>query len=147
MFDHYDKTDSIKHGERVRRGGNNNPRHIVKGSGNVPNYRRFLQNLENKAALCNFVSNYLTEKASRLLPEGKSLIVAGGISDGEKAIVINSTGIKKSQELASTHEEADTRIILHTISLAKNPSRVIVQCDDTDVMVLLLYIHVQWTHW
>ena len=112
MFDHYDKTDSIKHSEWVRRGGNNNPHHIVKCSGNVPNYRRFLQNLENKAAPCHFVSNYLTEKGSILLHEGKSLIVAGGLPKGKKVIVINSTGIKESQELASTHEEADTRIII-----------------------------------
>ena len=126
MFDRCDKTDSIKHGQRVRRGGNNNPRHIVNSSGTVPLYTRLLQNLESKVAVGSFVSNYLTEKASRSLPAGKSLIVARGFPDGEKIIVINSTGIKESQELASIHEEVDARIILHIISLGKDHPTVIV---------------------
>ena len=32
-----------------------------------------------------------------------------------------------------------TRILLHTIDLATTHSRVIVSCDDTDVLVLLIY--------
>ena len=39
----------------------------------------------------------------------------------------------------STHEEADTRILLHAIDLATTHSRVVVRCDDNDVLVLLIY--------
>lgn len=38
----------------------------------------------------------------------------------------------------STHEEADTRMILHAIHVSYFP-RTIIRCDDTDVLVLLLY--------
>ena len=41
--------------------------------------------------------------------------------------------------LFSTQEEADTRLVLHVIELATTHIRVIVRCDDTDVLVLLLY--------
>ena len=41
--------------------------------------------------------------------------------------------------LSSNQEEADTRLILHAIDLAKTHQRIIIRCDDTDVLVLLLY--------
>ena len=46
-------------------------------------------------------------------------------------------------DLASTHEEADILITQHAIHLAKEDpqSRVRVVCDDTDVLVLLVYYY------
>ena len=41
--------------------------------------------------------------------------------------------------LSSYQEKADTRLILHAIDLAKTHQRIIIRCDDTDVLVLLLY--------
>ena len=43
----------------------------------------------------------------------------------------------------STHEEADTRILLHTIDLATTHSRLIVRCDGTDRLVFLIYTTVE----
>lgn len=42
-------------------------------------------------------------------------------------------------ELSCDHEEADTRIVLHAIHLSKTHCKIIIRCDDTDVLVLLLY--------
>ncbi len=43
--------------------------------------------------------------------------------------------------LFSTQEEADTRLVLHVIGLATTHTRVIVSCDDTGVLMLLLYYY------
>ena len=133
LFDCFDKPESIKRSEWEIRGGNTQAQHIVKGSG------KFLQNLENKAALGQFGTTYRTEKVQDYLPKGKSVVVAGGLSDGKKVVVINNLGTTEDKELASTNEEADTKIILHAITIAKKHSRLIIKCDDTDVMVLLTY--------
>jgi len=42
------------------------------------------------------------------------------------------------EELNSTQEEADTRLLLHGIVLSRDHFRIIVRCDDTDVLALLL---------
>ena len=42
------------------------------------------------------------------------------------------------EELYSTQEEADTRLLLHAIHASQNHSRVIIRCDYTDVMILLI---------
>ena len=36
------------------------------------------------------------------------------------------------------HEEVDTRIVLHAIDQSLSHSRIVVRCDDTDVLVILL---------
>jgi len=39
----------------------------------------------------------------------------------------------------SNQDEADTQIILHDCCLSKNYDRIVIQTDDTDVLVLLVY--------
>lgn len=41
--------------------------------------------------------------------------------------------------LYSTQEEADTRLVLHAIMLSRDHPRIIIRCDDTDTLVLLVY--------
>lgn len=43
--------------------------------------------------------------------------------------------------LHSNQEEADTRIVLHAVSLSNEHSRIIIRVDDTDVLVILLYTY------
>lgn len=49
--------------------------------------------------------------------------------------------IKSTEDpgLLCFHEEADTLIISHATTLGKSHKRIIVQCDDVDVLVPLLY--------
>ena len=60
-------------------------------------------------------------------------MMAGGFTNGQLVKVVEHTGVRERPELFSTHEEADT------IDLATTHSRIIVRCDDTDVLVLLIY--------
>ncbi len=81
------------------------------------------------------MSKCLLIKAEYLQGE-QELVVARGLDRDEK--VVSSSG-RNIQHLYSTHEEADTRIVLHSLD-AKNESYycVVVQSRDTDVLVLML---------
>lgn len=142
VFDRYDSEVSIKQLERDRRaGGEKTPTYVVSGKRRVPNYRKFLKNASNKSALVEFicVHVYLTQTAPLILKEQQSITLAGGFEDGQVVKVLDHTGVHLKPELFSTQEEADTRILLHAIHLARAHSRIIVRCDDTDVLVLLIY--------
>ena len=139
VFDRYQEA-SIKAAERQRRGATDNvPTHQIIGNRNVPNYRQFLKGTGNKVDLVQFVSEYIMENSKATVPHGKSIVIAGGFQNGEEVRSISSVGLDNVEDLYSTHEEADTRMILHAISLSSLYQRIIVRCDDTDVLVLLLH--------
>ena len=98
-----------------------------------------MKNATNKPALAEFICVYLTDTAPPILKEHQWLMLAGGFTIGQLVKVVEHTGVRERPELFSTHDEADTRILLHTIDLATTHSRMIVRCDDTDVLVLLIY--------
>ena len=58
--------------------------------------------------------------------------------------VVEHTGVRVQPEIFSAHEEADTRILLHTIDLATTHSRLIVRYDDTDILVFYNNIILPW---
>ena len=62
---------------------------------------------------------------------------------GQLVKVVEHTGVREQPEMFSAHEEADTRILLHTIDLATTHSRLILRCDDTDRLVFLIYYHME----
>ena len=47
--------------------------------------------------------------------------------------------VSSIERLYSNQEEADTGMILHASSLSRDHEKIIVQCDDTDIVVLLVY--------
>ena len=140
VFDQYDCEISIKQLERDRRTGRETtPTYVISGRRRVPNYRTFMKNATQKSALAEFICAHLTDTAPQLLKEHQWLMLAGGFTNGQLSKVVEHTGVRERPELFTTHEEADTRILLHTIDLAMTHSRIIVRCDDTDVSVLLIY--------
>jgi hypothetical protein len=104
----------------------------------VPNYRQFLKNSGNKASLANFICQHVCENVGDKLPTGTSIVLAGGFSEGEVVKHVTETGVSPLDNLFSLQEEADTRILLHAVYLSDH-SRIIIRCDDTDVLVLLIY--------
>ena len=97
-----------------------------------------MKNATNKSPLAEFICVYLTDTAPQILKEHQWIMLAGGFNNGQLVKVVEHTGVRERPELFSTHEEADTRILLHTIDLATTHSRIIVRCDDTDLLVLLI---------
>ena len=123
VFDRYDCEISIKQLERDRRTGRETtPTYVISGRHRVPNYRKVMKNATNKSALAEFVCVYLTDSAPQILKEHQWLMLAGGFTNGLLVKVVEHT-----------------RILLHTIDLATTHSMIIVRCDDTDVLVLLIY--------
>ena len=66
-------------------------------------------------------------------------MLTGGFNNGQLVKVVEHTGVREQPEMFSAHEEADTRVLLHTIDLATTHSRLIVRCDDTGRLVVLIY--------
>ncbi|MGH0162910.1 UNVERIFIED_CONTAM: hypothetical protein FKN15_043835 [Acipenser sinensis] len=130
--------------EHERRGaGETTPSHQIFGARIVPNYKLFLKGSANKATLAEFVSKYLASQAPAHLPEAKSIVIAGGFADGKRVMHLTYSGGAALENMFSTQEEADTRMVLHAISLSKDHYRVIVLCDDTDVLIILIYYFCQ----
>lgn len=89
-------------------------------------------------ALIHLLTRYVEDRAVETLPENKVLVIARGYPNGEVVREITHKGGKCMEDLFSTHEEADTKMILHAIHTFSF-ERTIIRCDDTDVLVLLLY--------
>ncbi|KAG1714217.1 DNA-directed RNA polymerase III subunit RPC2 [Nymphon striatum] len=139
IFDRYDVKSSIKSSERLRSDANNVAQtHLIQGGRQVPNYRQFLKSGCNKSSLAKFISQHIVVNHEQL-PKERSIILAGGFSDGNLVKEVYEFGVSTIDLLQSTQEEADTRIIFLAISLSRDHSWVIVRCDDTDVLVLLIY--------
>ena len=96
-------------------------------------------NPANKSSLASFVSTYLTEKGPGVLQDNEVLVLAVGFEDHQRALQIRTGLTRALTSLSSTQEEADSRILLHAISMSNQHSRLIVRADDTDVLVLLIY--------
>ena len=132
VFDRY-REESIKGGTRARRTKTPRPiRRIVEGR-DVPlpnNWTNFLSLPENKVDLAHFLSEELCAQA----PENKEIVVAGGFR--EQLEVRSSKTRTDLTQLIATHEEADTRLVLHAVHSRYNT--VVVSSRDTDVLVLLV---------
>lgn len=89
VFDRYDVKTSIKGLERQRRGGTSLAQtHHIQGNRLVPNYRQFLKAGGKKASLADFVAKYVLNHAQEQLPEGKSVVLAGGFSMRKLVMVV-----------------------------------------------------------
>ena len=92
----------------------------------------------NKADLAAFLSRALIEKVKSLSQEYE-LVVAGGF---ENILDAWSSFGRPVDGLKSTHAEADTRLILHAEDAYRHGfDRCVLQCKDTDVLVLALGFH------
>ena len=66
---------------------------------------------------------------------GKTLVVTCGNS----CYHLSSEVVQPISELESTQEEADTRMLLHSLHAARSRfASVVIVSEDTDVLVLLL---------
>ena len=84
---------------------------------------------ENKAEYANFLSTQLKLKA----PYEKEIVTSGGFMD--ELEVWSSKDTTNTSQLSSTHEEADTRMIIHAIN--SNYKYIVVISRDTDVLDIL----------
>ena len=135
VFDRY-REESIKAGTRSRRVGKKRPVRKIIDTPNatLPYVRANLISLDaNKADLARFLSKSLMAKGD-ILPDQYELVTGGGFTNATE-----SRSTKRSKTpLHANHEEADTRLILHSCEAVKEGyQRVLVHSRDTDVFLLL----------
>ena len=132
VFDRY-REETIKSPTRTRRTKAARPiRRLVEGR-DVPlpkNWTNFLSLPDNKADLAHLLSEELCSQA----PDAKEIVVAGGFRD--ELEVRSSKTTTDLTQLRATHEEADTRLVLHAVHSQFHT--VVVSSRDTDVLLLLV---------
>ena len=112
IFDWYQE-DSIKSGTRKRPTKCTRPIQRVIEDGSVPlthSWPNFLALPDNKSDLARFSSEHIIVNA----PPDKVIVAAGGFED--KREVQSSERVIDLSALKATHEEADTRLILHCVN-------------------------------
>ena len=67
--------------------------------------------------------------------------LGGGFKEETKSVVLTEGSVTSVPALESTQQEADTRIILHTLYSVQNEGvdRVVTHANDTDVIAMFLY--------
>ena len=138
VFDRCRNT-SIKSGTRTKREGQMHSIHRKIHCGDIPlaaYWKQFMDLPENKANLTCFLITKLMIEARKTHP-ARNVITAGGFEEQTAVASIQESDVHPSQ---SSHEEADTRIILDVNATYRGGyDRVIVSCRDTDVLVLITH--------
>ena len=128
--------NSIKTGTRAKRRTTLCKTRTIINSKDVKlprNWNSFIEVDENKSNLTQFLSDELEKEVH---PDGQEVVISGGFDDLEKVV---STGRNDVSHLQADHEEADPQILLHLADATnKGYERLIFQCRDTDVLLLLL---------
>ena len=143
VFDRYDKPDSIKSGERKRRGSSSGFEIKISGPHTpIPKqWHKYISNQNNKSRLQVFLSRRWCELAQTNLTPGQQLVVGGGFESSGDAVLVIRNHICPLGTLESDREEADTRMVLRAGNTSFDHKRIVVQSPDTDVAVLCVYAY------
>lgn len=142
-FDRY-RSPSMKEATRQSRIGKQKPVKIydVSDQYKAPDPSEFFACSTNKAQLLAYLCNKLCQdELQSSSPDSTKMYLGGGFSEETKSVMLQHGSVTAVPALESTHEEADTRIILHTLYSFQvdKVERVIVHSSDTDVIVLCIY--------
>ena len=138
VFDRYE-AHTIKDTTRILRTRKTQPIRRKVDNRDVPlpvNWRQFIDLPENKQDLEHFLSMELIRQARSTQPN-REVVTSGRFHDRTAAESSRGTDVNS---LKSNHNEADTRILLHTKSVTDlGFERMIICSRDTDVLVLLVH--------
>ena len=134
VFDQYWST-SIKANERSRRGASTALEVRISNSATpVPKqWEKYISNSKNKINLCDFISTSLCQigqEGQEKFPENKSIVIGEGFRAGEQAVHIRSGSYSDVPHLRSSHEEADTRLVLHAQEATEYAARIVIRSPD-----------------
>ena len=147
VFDKY-KKNSIKASTREKRGDTNCDtsaflQHVVPNVALPMNWNHFLACGQNKSGLARCYTSYIESHVEKYVEDGKKFFISGGKEDTIISIT-NRVDILGNCD----QEEADSRLVLHSILAAEAGAKtIVVNSPDTDVLMLLLHhrprIHVE----
>ena len=135
MFDVYREV-TIKQAERDKRGEDTGTKfkNIAPGH-RVQLWRAFLSSSDNKSSFIKFLSNQWTDSHRRQRLNETVLYV----TCEEDCHKVTRDRAMIEEELHSTQEEADTRLLLHAEHASRSGSKsVVIVSEDTDVFLLCL---------
>ncbi len=120
----------------------------------LPVWKYFMNSTDNKRDLIKFIGQNLNEnlKQHNSADSNQCVYFAGCMEDLDVVQRVDCNGTQTVPNMASFHEEADSRIILHTIfadqkfTTAGNIGWIIIKCKDTDVLVLAIHYFPQLTN-
>ena len=156
-LDRYDLEQSIKSAERDRRSSSCSSFKVfqVIDGRQIPDWKKFLGVGENKQALIRFLGESIVQHHDRptvSMTHGEVIFLAGTSTDPISVTKICSEGVFRFDELFCTHEEADTRMILHAIHADKVfgvkgiKGRIIMKSPDTDVLIVCVHYFPSMQH-
>ena len=94
-----------------------------------------MSNPQNKKQLIGFINEEWKKEKFRQRFNGITLLV----TSKETCTEICEDGVRPREDLRSTQEEADTRLLLHALYAARKGYRsVVISSEDTDVFILCL---------
>lgn len=140
---------SVKAIEREMRGNTRgtNLNQVLEGRA-VPPWQKFLSISGNKTALANHLGEFISANGpahTNVASSYKEVVISGAYADGTRVVTITSDGAKDEPGVAVSHEEADTRIVLHMIKADElfgedgHKGRIVIQTPDADVLVNALH--------
>ena len=139
VFDQY-LDDSIKAGERARRGSSSALEVYIGGPATpvLKQWHKYISNPNNKKNLCDFLTHSMCNLGQRHLRESTQLVIGGGFKDGERCVATMRDSCVDMEDLKSNQEKADTGMLLHAKYAAGQcqEAKIVIQSPDTDMLVL-----------
>ncbi|XP_061915901.1 uncharacterized protein LOC133658193 [Entelurus aequoreus] len=129
---------SIKNLERSRRaeGGTQQVQIYGRDQKAPTQWKKFLSNGTNKAALAEFLFVAWRDADLTILGRDFSLYIAHGELCHCVTVKEGSQTVSAVHELTCDHEECDTRVFLHAQHAAQEHQTVVIKSPDTDVAVI-----------
>ena len=136
VFDVY-LENSIKNAEREKRGSDQtgNEFRNIRPEHKLLQWRTFLSNPTNKKHFIAFIAEQWQKDRYVAKLSGKTLFV----TTEDQCYQVSQGSVITREDLRSTQEEADTRILLHAADAARSGYKtILISSEDTDVFVLCL---------
>ena len=136
VFDVYRSRNIDKeHTEREERGYTGIEYRNIQPDHRIQQWRKFLSNPQNKKQLVRVVTEEWQKERFRQRLTGRHLFT----TTEESCVEISADNFRPREDLTSTQEEADTRLLLHASHAARNGFKaIVISSEDTDVFVLCL---------
>jgi len=136
VFDVY-KENSIKNAERVKRGSKSAMTFGKIASGHrLKQWKSFLQGGKNKTQLIDFlVEEWSNNQSLRERLDRKELF----LTHGDQCTRVTKESVSDVQDLQSSQEEADTRLLLHAEHCGRyGLAAAVIVSPDTEVFILAM---------
>ena len=107
----------------------------------APDPKTFFEVSENKASLLTYLCEKWETDEGVKPHRSLKLFLSGGFHDVSKSVVLSEGCISPVTELQSKHEEADTRLLLHSIyaTQLEGVKWIVIYVNGTDVVVMAIY--------